>query len=129
MSDVNELRIVLTVPDFDEALRFYRDALGMDQLEEWSTEHGRVVLLDGGRGTLELFDEAQAEYVDDQEVGRRVSGRVRLAVDVESSEEMTERAIDGGGVLEAGVVETPWGDRNSRVRTPDGLQLTLFTIP
>ena len=24
-------------------------------------------------------------------------------------------------------VTTPWGDRNARVRAPDGLQLTLFT--
>jgi hypothetical protein len=23
-------------------------------------------------------------------------------------------------------VTTPWGDRNARVRTPDGMQLTLF---
>jgi hypothetical protein len=24
---------------------------------------------------------------------------------------------------------TPWGDRNARVRAPDGMQLTLFTPP
>ncbi len=24
-------------------------------------------------------------------------------------------------------METPWGDRNVRVRAPDGMQLTLFT--
>jgi hypothetical protein len=24
-------------------------------------------------------------------------------------------------------VTTPWGDRNARVRAPDGMQLTLFT--
>jgi len=28
-----------------------------------------------------------------------------------------------------GPVETPWRDRNVRLRTPDGLQLTLFTVP
>jgi hypothetical protein len=27
------------------------------------------------------------------------------------------------------VVATPWGDRNVRVRTPEGIQLTLFTPP
>ncbi len=129
MSDVNELRVVLTVSDFDEALRFYRESLGMTQLEDWSTENGRVVLLDGGRGTLELFDEAQADYVDEEEVGRRVSGKVRLAIDVGNSDHMTQQAVDAGGSLEAVPADTPWGDRNSRVRTPDGLQLTLFTTP
>jgi hypothetical protein len=28
---------------------------------------------------------------------------------------------------ERAVAETPWGDRNARVRAPDGMQLTLFT--
>lgn len=129
MADVKELRVVLTVPDFEEALRFYRDSLGMTQLEDWSSEHGRVVLLEGGRGTLELFDEAQADYVDNEEVGRRVSGTVRLAVEVEDSASVTEKAVVGGATLEAAPAETPWGDHNSRVRAPDGMQLTLFTIP
>ncbi len=53
MPDVAELRVALTVADFDEALAFYRDA----------------------------------------------------------------------------PVTTPWGDRNARVRAPDGMQLTLFTGP
>lgn len=117
----NELRIVLTVPDFDRALAFYRDALGLEQLADWSSASGRVILLDGGHATLELFDEAQAEYVDAIEAGRRVSGHVRLAVEVDDSDAAARRL---GG---APPVTTPWGDRNARVETPDGLQLTLFT--
>ena len=29
--DVTELRLVVTAPDYDEALRFYRDVLGLRQ--------------------------------------------------------------------------------------------------
>ena len=29
MTEVTELRVALTVPDFDEALAFYRDVLGL----------------------------------------------------------------------------------------------------
>ena len=129
MAEVKEMRIVLTVPDFDEAIRFYRDALGMPQLEDWSSDEGRVVLLDGGRATLELFDEAQAAMVDELEVGDRVSGHVRLAVEVEDSDAKAADAAAVGGELVAEAAETPWGDRNARVRTPDGLQLTLFATP
>jgi lactoylglutathione lyase len=32
MTDVTELRVALTVADFDEAVAFYRDALGLEQL-------------------------------------------------------------------------------------------------
>ena len=55
MTGIDELRIALTVDDFDRALAVYRDALGLDQLEDWTSENGRVVRLDAGRATLELF--------------------------------------------------------------------------
>ena len=127
MSNVKEFRVVLTVPDFDEALAFYRDALGLDQLEDWSSEEGRVVLLDGGRATLELFDAAQAEMVDRVEVGRRVSGTVRLALEVADSAETARVLVAAGGGEVAPAVTTPWNDRNARVQAPDGMQLTLFS--
>jgi len=63
MTNVTELRVALTVADFDQALAFYRDALGLEQVADWSSESGRVVVLDAGRATLELFDHAQAEAV------------------------------------------------------------------
>lgn len=81
MAEVTELRVALTVADFDGALRFYRDALGLEQLADWSSETGRVILLEAGRATLELLDESQAESVDAIEAGGRVSGAVRLALE------------------------------------------------
>ena len=52
--------------------RVDRDALGLPQLEDWSSDQGRVLLLDAGRATLELFDEAQAAMVDDLEALGRI---------------------------------------------------------
>jgi catechol 2,3-dioxygenase-like lactoylglutathione lyase family enzyme len=128
MTDVTELRVALTVADFDEALRFYRDALGLEQIADWSSETGRVIVLEAGRATLELLDEAQAETVDAIEAGARVSGTVRLAIEVPDSEDAARRLIAAGGEEVAPPVSTPWGDRNARVRAPDGMQLTLFTV-
>ena len=113
--------------DFDQALRFYRDTLGLEQTADWSSEDGRVVLLESGRGTIELFDEGQAAYVDRIETGGRVSGPVRLAFEVPDSEEVAGRLIAAGAEQLAEPVTTPWGDRNARVRAPNGLQLTLFS--
>lgn len=124
-----EFRVVLTVPDFDEALAFYRDALGLEQLADWSGEDGRVILLDAGHATLELFDERQAESVDRIEAGHRVSGQVRLAVEVGDLEASQERLVNAGAEAEATPVVPPWGGRNVRLRTPDGIQLTLFSEP
>ena len=127
MADVTELRLAFTVKDFDQALAFYRDALGLDQLADWSSEAGRVVALDAGRAVLELLDEAQAGVVDEIEAGRRVSGTVRFALRVADSETMARRLAEAGAAPVAPPVMTPWGDRNARVEAPDGMQLTLFT--
>jgi methylmalonyl-CoA/ethylmalonyl-CoA epimerase len=127
MADVTELRLAFTVKDFDQALAFYRDALGMEQLADWSSEAGRVVALDAGRAVLELLDEAQAGVVDEIEAGRRVSGTVRFALRVADSEATARRLAEAGAAPVAPPVMTPWGDRNARVEAPDGMQLTLFT--
>jgi lactoylglutathione lyase len=127
MAGVTELRIALTVQNFDEALAFYRDALGLEQIADWSSGTGRVIVLDAGRATLELLDEAQAETVDAIEAGRRVSGTVRLAVQVADSEDLAARLVAAGAGQVAPPVLTPWGDRNARVQAPDDMQLTLFT--
>lgn len=127
MATVTELRVALTVQDFGQALAFYRDALGLEQIADWSSESGRVVVLDAGRATLELFDDAQAESVDAIEAGRRVSGTVRLAMQVADSQDMAQRLVAAGAAQVAPPVVTPWGDRNARVQAPDGMQLTLFT--
>ena len=127
MGNVTELRVALTVEDFDRAVALYRDALGLEQLADWSSATGRVVVLEAGRATLELFDAAQAESVDAIEAGRRVSGPVRLALRVADSGDMAERLVAAGAERVAPPVITPWGDRNARVQAPDGMQLTLFT--
>ncbi len=127
MAEITELRVALTVPDFDAALAFYRDALGLEQLADWSSETGRVILLGAGSATLELLDEAQAETVDAVEAGARVSGVVRLALEVPDSVQTARRLVTAGGEEVAPPVSTPWGDRNVRVRAPDGMQLTLFS--
>jgi lactoylglutathione lyase len=129
MAEVTELRVALTVPDVERSVAFYRDALGLEQVADWSGDQGRVVALAAGRATLELLDERQAETVDRIEAGRRVSGPVRLAFEVADSDGTAARLVAAGAEEVAPPVTTPWGDRNARVRAPDRMQLTLFTSP
>ncbi|MFP5330800.1 MAG: VOC family protein, partial [Acidimicrobiia bacterium] len=93
---MTELRVALTVGDFDRALAFYRDVLGLAQIADWSGEQGRVILLEAGRATLELLDERQAEYVDGIEAGGRVTGPVRLAMEVTDSTGVAARLVAAG---------------------------------
>src|SRR4029077_4350752 len=85
MTTVKELRVALTVENYAEALAFYRGALGMTVLEAWEEPEANISILDAGRATLELIDEGQARLIDEIEVGRRVAGTVRLALEVTDS--------------------------------------------
>jgi lactoylglutathione lyase len=127
-SPVHELRLAVTVEDYEQALVFYRDVLGLPVIESWDNPSGSGAILDAGRATLELLSVAQAEVVDEVEVGERVAGPIRLALEVEDSERTAEKLVAGGAELLAGPVVTPWSHRNVRVRAPDGMQLTLFTV-
>jgi len=123
---VLEMRLVVTAPDYEAALGFYRDVLGMPEVGAFSSEGGRVTILDAGRATLELADPPHAAYVDDVEVGRRVAGHIRVAFQVRDAATATDRLVAGGAELIAPPVETPWRSLNARLNGPAGLQLTLF---
>jgi lactoylglutathione lyase len=121
-----ELRVALTTSDYDRLVRFYCDGLGLEPAQLWHNEQGRAMLLDLGHATLELFDEAQAETIDRIEVGRRVSGPVRFALQVPDLDAALVRLLAHGATLVHPPVLTPWGDRNVRLQDPDGMQITLF---
>jgi lactoylglutathione lyase len=124
---IRQLRLVVTAEDYDQAVAFYRDVLGMDELAVWvSPDGGQVTLLDAGRATLEITDPKNAAFIDEVEVGRRVAGHIRVALEVDDSRSSTAAAIDGGAELVAEPTETPWRSLNARLEAPAGLQLTLF---
>jgi lactoylglutathione lyase len=123
---VSELRLVVTAEDYDSALRFYRDVLGLPEQAAFSGEGGRVAILDAGRATLELADAHHADYVDKVEVGSRVAGHMRVAFQVEDAEAATRELEAAGARVLAEPTRTPWDSLNSRLEAPAGLQLTLF---
>jgi lactoylglutathione lyase len=127
MGSVRQLRLVVTADDYEAALRFYRDVLGMDEAEAVSSPGGQITILDGGRATLELVDSAHARYIDDVEVGRRVAGHIRVAFEVDDSAATTDDLVAAGALLLAAPTRTPWDSLNSRLDAPAGLQLTLFS--
>lgn len=124
---VRQLRLVISCEDRDAAVQFFRDVLGMPELARFESDSGVATLLDAGRATVEIGDMAHAEHVDDVEVGRRVAGPLRVALEVEDADQATTEAVAAGGALVAGPVTTPWGSRNARLDAPGGVHVTLFS--
>jgi len=123
----HEVRIVFTVEPFDQAIEFYHNRLGLAIVNAWQSEQGRgVVLALGHETTLELLDPAHAAFVDQVEVGKRVSGPVRLALAVEDVETTLHTIRAAGAQVVSGPTLTPWGDCNARLVAPESMHITLF---
>jgi catechol 2,3-dioxygenase-like lactoylglutathione lyase family enzyme len=124
---VTELRISLTVSDFERLRAFYRDAVGLPEAQSWDFR-GHGVVFDVGRATLELIDEEHAAFVDEVEVGGpAATGGIRIALAVPDATRAAADLVEGGAELLGEARETPWGDVNARTRPPEGPQLTVFS--
>ncbi|HSF86219.1 MAG TPA: VOC family protein [Acidimicrobiia bacterium] len=121
-----EMRLVITTNDFDRLVGFYRAGLGLVVRESFET-HGRGIVLEAGVATLEILDEEHAAHVDAVEVGAPVAGPLRVAFEVADTVTASASAAAAGAMPLAPPALTPWSSINSRMETPDGLQMTLFS--
>jgi catechol 2,3-dioxygenase-like lactoylglutathione lyase family enzyme len=128
---VTQLRLVLETEDLEAALAFYRDTLGLAELEAYDGPDGaRVVILAVPTATLELSNPAQVRYIDDVEVGRPAAHpfplTVRVAFEVPDAEAAARDVAASGAGQVAPPTRTPWNSLNARFEAPGGMQITLF---
>jgi predicted enzyme related to lactoylglutathione lyase len=125
-SPISELRVAITTRDYERLVKFYCDGLGIEPAQIWNNGQGKALILEMGQATLEIFDEAQAETIDQIEAGKRISGQIRFSLQVPDLKTAMERLIANGAALVHPPVVTPWGDHNVRLQDPEGMQITLF---
>lgn len=124
---VLQMRLVVEALEYEQAVVFYRDVLGApEELVVEGDQGERVTILDMGRATLEIANPAQVAMIDDVEVGRRVSPRLRVAFEVTDANGVTGELVGGGAELLAEPTVTPWRSLNSRLSAPADLQITVF---
>ena len=124
--NILELRVAVTTQDYERLVKFYCLGLGIEPAAVWNNDGGKALMLNMGNATLEIFDERQAEVIDELEVGKRVSGQIRFALQVPDLKAAMERMLANGATLVHEPVMTPWGDYNVRLQDPDGMQITLY---
>ncbi len=86
-----------------------------------------MTILEAGRARLELLDPTHAAFVDEVEVGRRVAGHIRIALEVDDSTETARALSAAGATVIAEPTRTPWNSLERTARWPRRTQLTLFT--
>ena len=128
---VVQLRLIVETDDFDSAVAFYRDVLGLPEQEAFEGSGGaRVAILKVPAATLEIANPAQVRMIDEVEVGRQVSRRstlsIRVAFEVADAEAVTREFAAAGAEVLATPTETPWRSLNARFEAPGGLQITAY---
>ncbi|RBQ20714.1 VOC family protein [Spongiactinospora rosea] len=127
VSGVRQLRLVVEAEDYEAALAFYRDVLGLPEQVAFSSGDGaRVTILEAGRATLEIANPAQKRLIDEVEVGRQVAPKFRVAFEVDDARETTDRLVSAGATEVAPPTVTPWQSLNARLDAPAGLHITVF---
>lgn len=123
------VRFELFVADTARATAFYRDALGFDVAAEFGGDDGSsyVELRNGDaiigvqRGDALEHALPQGEPAD----FRTPPAGVELVLEVADVEAYHERVRAHGHPVVAGLQERPWGERDFRLRDPDGYYLRI----
>ncbi|GAB3843382.1 VOC family protein [Nesterenkonia populi] len=134
--NVKQMRVVVEAEDYDEAVTFYREVLGMPEQAAFS-EGGddRVVILSAGNATLEIATPTRRleiatptrrKAIDRVETSGGFSRRIRLAFEVDDAAATTSKLQRAGAEVTAEPVETPWQSLNARLEAPADLQITVF---
>jgi len=115
------LHTMVRVTDLDTSLRFYRDALGLEELSRKEVPQGRftlVFLAAPGDSTAQI----ELTFNWDPEVysGGRNFGHVAYAV--EDIYAACQRLVDHGGTI----LRPPRDGRMAFVRSPDGISIELL---
>ena len=107
---------VIHTTQFDESLRFYRDVLGLDLIEEWhDAGHGALLRL-GADIDLELIElESAAGY-----------GGVALGLEVADVDASYERLVAAGVRAKAAPIDA-FGKRGFGTTDPNGVPVNIYT--
>lgn len=123
-----QLRLIIETEDFDQALRFYRDVLGMPEQAAFATGgDDRVAILHAGIATIELATAAHVRSVDEiEQMPPAIEPTLRIALEVDDTAGAVVAASEAGAAVLALPTRTPFRSLNARVQGPAGWQVTFF---
>jgi lactoylglutathione lyase len=114
-----QFRLMFTAKDYDKAVAFYRDGLGLPLDHDWNEgpgDQGSVFV--AGKGMVEVFAPAPgAEYIPPTGVS--------MLIEVDDADRCFALASERGLTVSEEPITQSWGQRTLRLRDPDGIVVTL----
>lgn len=119
-----ELFPIMSTPDLDRALTFYRDLLGASVTYEFPGPHGEP-----GYVGLQLagshFGIGRAEAAAGADSGGDQPRPISLWVYADDCDAAVDRLRESGVTIVEEPTDQPWGERVARVRDPDGNEVII----
>ena len=110
--------VVVPTMRLEESVRFYRDAIGLRLIEEWS---------DMGRGAIfEASATTQVELVEMESVPNVEEPRTTLGLRITGVDEVYERIVAFGGKVKAAPRERDWGMYGFGAFDPNGVPINIY---
>ncbi len=110
---------IISTPDMERALGFYRDLLGAEVEYKFPPE-GEVEYV-----SLRIGDDTLGIGRDPELAAGAGGQRFSLWVYAESCDEAVERLRAGGATVTEEPADQPWGERVARVLDPDGNEVIV----
>lgn len=116
-----EFRFVFYTGDFDAAVAFYQNGLGLKVFEQWNrAPDDRGVIFRAASGMIEILCSAEHR-------GAPPRG-AWLLIEVEDVDEFYQQLRNKGVPIKEELLNTPWGHRKFIVSDPHGIDLSFFSI-
>ena len=110
--------VVVPTMRLEESVRFYRDAIGLRLIEEWS---------DLGRGAIfEASATTQVELVEMESVPDIDEPRTTLGLKITGVNEVYERIVAFGGKVKAAPRARDWGMYGFGAFDPNGVPINIY---
>ena len=117
---ITELFPILSTPDLERALRFYRDLLGGAITYSFPGDDGQPAYVGVDLGASQLGIGLQAELTDAP--GRRA---ISLWLYADDCDAVIDRVRAAGATITEEPADQPWGERVARVLDPDGNEVII----
>ena len=123
-----QLRLIIETDDFDEAVQFDRDVLGLPEQPAFATDgDDRVSILHAGIATIELATPTHVRNIDRIEhAPSSAEPTLRIALEVDDTERAVNAAVKSGARPLSPPTHTPFQTINARVQGPAGWQVPFF---
>jgi catechol 2,3-dioxygenase-like lactoylglutathione lyase family enzyme len=110
-------QFVFEAKNYDSAVRFYREGLGLSVERAWDRDADRGSIFRAADGFIEVVSDS---------MGLRGPRGIGVAIQTEHVESRYRRVLSTGLAVERKLENRPWGTREFFLLDPDGYAVTFF---